>query len=89
MTYTYLWPLYEYRKRIMEIILFTVNSKLHWNKTNSGGLKEKVPHRLRHLKTWSLIDSAIYTGLGNLALMEEVCLWEQPFSFKSPDSFTV
>ena len=34
-----------------------------------------VPHRLKHLNDWLSVGGAVWEGLGDVALLEEVCHW--------------
>jgi hypothetical protein len=38
-----------------------------------GGLNENAPQRLIYLNTWSLVGVTIWEGLGDMALLIEVC----------------
>lgn len=52
-----------------------------------GGSNDNVPHRLRCLNTWSPVDVCSLGSLGGVALLKEVCHWEQALGFKCQAPF--
>ena len=44
-----------------------------------GGLNVNDPHRLICLNAWSSVGGTVQEGLGDKALLEEVCHWAASF----------
>lgn len=59
--------------RYLEPTAGSWHGAIHPSCPSWGGLSGNVSHRPRCLDTWSLVCSAVWGGLGDVALLDEAC----------------
>lgn len=54
----------------------------HYHASLGGSLNENDPHGLMYLIAWLPVGGAVWEGLGEVALLAEVCHWGWALGFK-------